>query len=64
VLQGTPEFVLSREGVTQGDPLSMLMYAIAVLPLKSSQANGFWAASLETMVALFLSIVKVAFLER
>jgi len=33
VLQGTPEFVLSREGVTQGDPLSMLMYAIAVLPL-------------------------------
>jgi len=33
VLQGTPEFVLRREGVTQGDPLSILMYAIAVLPL-------------------------------
>ena len=33
VVHGTPEFVLSKEGVTQGDPLSMMMYAIAVLPL-------------------------------
>ena len=31
VLHGTSKFVLSREGVTQGGPLSMLMYAIAVL---------------------------------
>jgi len=33
VLQGTPEFVLRREGVQQGDPWSILMYARAVLPL-------------------------------
>ena len=33
VVPGASEFVLSKEGVTQGDPLSMLMYAITVLPL-------------------------------
>ena len=33
VVHGTPEYVLSKEGVTQGDPLSMMMYVIAVLPL-------------------------------
>ena len=39
VLHGAPENVLSREGVTQGDPLSMMMYAIAVLPLVQSLIN-------------------------
>ena len=33
VVRGAEEHVLSREGVTQGDPLSMLMYAVAILPL-------------------------------
>ena len=33
VVQGTSEYIFSKEGVTQGDPLSMLLYAVAVLPL-------------------------------
>ena len=33
VVHGASEYVLSKEGVTQGDPLSMMMYAIVVLPL-------------------------------
>ena len=36
VVPRASEFVLSKEGVTQGDPFSMLMYAIAVLPLIQS----------------------------
>ena len=39
VLHGTSEYVLSKEGVTQGDPLSMLLYAIAVLPLIQALVN-------------------------
>ena len=33
VVHGSSEYVYSKEGVTQGDPLSMMMYAVAVLPL-------------------------------
>ena len=33
VLRGHSEFLFSREGVTQGDPLSMFVYAIGTLPL-------------------------------
>ena len=33
VLQGTDNFLFSREGVTQGDPLSMFLYAVRTLPL-------------------------------
>jgi len=33
VVRGAEEHVLSREGVTQGDPLSMLMYAVAIAPV-------------------------------
>ena len=33
VLRGHSEFFFSREGITQGDPLSMFVYAIDTLPL-------------------------------
>ena len=36
VLQGSSESILSKEGVGQGDPLSMLMYAAALTPLIAS----------------------------
>ena len=33
VVHGSEEFLYSREGVTQGDPLSMFLYAIGTMPL-------------------------------
>ena len=36
IVRGCDEFLYSREGVTQGDPMSMLMYSIAVMPLIES----------------------------
>ena len=33
VVHGSDEFLYSRDGVIQGDPLSMLLYAIGLLPL-------------------------------
>ena len=39
VLKGCSEFVYSKEGVTQGDPLSMFMYAVGILPLVLSLKN-------------------------
>ena len=36
VLRGQQKFLFSKEGVTQGDPLSMLVYAVGILPLIQS----------------------------
>ena len=36
VLKGSDECIFSKEGATQGDPLSMLIYAVALLPLVKS----------------------------
>ena len=36
LLRNSEEFLYSREGVTQGDPLSMLLYAVAMMPLVNS----------------------------
>ena len=33
MLRGHSEFLYSKEGITQGDPLSMFVYAVATLPL-------------------------------
>ena len=33
ILRGSDAFILSKEGVTQGDPLGMMFYAIGLLPL-------------------------------
>jgi len=43
VLKGSSTFLYSKEGVTQGDPLSMFMYAVGTLPLIRSFHNpGHW----------------------
>ena len=43
VLRGSSTFLYSKEGVTQGDPLSMFMYAIGTLPLIRSLCDpGRW----------------------
>ena len=41
-VSGCSDRILSKEGVTQGDPLSMLLYAIAVLPLIQSLSDNTW----------------------
>eukprot|EP00957_Ditylum_brightwellii_P100489 7660363-Ditylum_brightwellii.AAC.1 len=33
VWRGHPDLVMSKEGVTQGDPIAMILYALDVLPL-------------------------------
>ena len=39
IVRGTEELLLSHEDVTQGDPLSMFLYAVATLPLIRSLKN-------------------------
>ena len=36
LLRNSEELLYSREGVTQGDPLSMWLYAVAMMPLVNS----------------------------
>ena len=47
-VNGCPDPLYSREGVTQGDPLSMCFYAVTVLPLirklKSAERTQTWFA--------------------
>ena len=38
-LQGSSDYLLSKEGVTQGVPFSMILYAVAILPLIHSLKN-------------------------
>lgn len=40
IIHGSNESLYSREGVTQRDPLSMLIYAVAILPLIESLSYG------------------------
>jgi len=43
VLRGLSTFLYSKEGVTQGNPLSMFMYVIGTLPLIHSLRDpGRW----------------------
>ena len=35
-VHGSDQFLLSKEGVTEGDPLSMILYAVTVLSLKKT----------------------------
>ena len=49
IIRGTSECLFIKEGVTQGDPLSMFMYAIGTLPLicylrDPSRWTQFWYA--------------------
>jgi len=40
IIRGAKTYILSKEGVTQGDPLGMMFYAIALLPLTRKLKNG------------------------
>jgi hypothetical protein len=40
IIRGASTYILSKEGVTQGDPLGMMFYAIALLPLTRKLKNG------------------------
>ena len=46
LLKTSDEMLLSRKGVTQGDPLSMMFYSIATLPLvRALKGDGHWFQS-------------------
>ena len=36
MVRGSDSLMFSKEGVTQGDPLSMFLYAVSTVPLISS----------------------------
>lgn len=70
-LNGSADPILSKEGVTQGDPLSMCFYAVSLIPdpliwkLKSSTRSQMWYAddsacvgSLDDIMSWFEELVK------
>ena len=40
IIRGTDEFIYSREGLTQGDHLGMIFYAVCLLPLTRKLKDG------------------------
>ena len=62
------KFIYSKEGVAQGDPLSMLMYAAALMPLIQSLStpacNQNWYADDYLQDSNKEAVVLVAFLTR
>ena len=42
IVRGLGELLFGREGVTQGDPLSMFLYAVGTIPLIQSLKNPAW----------------------
>ena len=63
-IAGSKIYILSREGVTQGDPLAMLVYAIAVLPLtkrlKKNKKNWKqnWYADVSECLAMLTLLLE------
>ena len=61
-MRGTLTSLFSKEGVTQGDPLSMLIYAIGTIPLISTldhprQGSHIWYAD-DTLACSDLPALK------
>jgi hypothetical protein len=61
--EDTSVILLSREGVTQGDPLSMFLYSIAIMPLirkctRVGEWNQCWYADDSSAVARLKKLVE------
>ena len=56
MLRGSSDYLHSKEDITQGDPLSMFIYAVATLPLIHSlqDHSQIWYAD-DPLVAAALS---------
>jgi hypothetical protein len=61
VVQGTDQLIYSREGVTQGDPLSMMFYGVSLLPLinslpRDAETTPTWYADDASVIGPLISI--------